>query len=132
MERSDITGRRDVVRLVNTFYDRIREDALLGPIFDDVAQVDWTSHLPRMYDFWEGVLFGRGAFRGDPPAVHRALSRKTPLTDREFTRWVALFHGTLDHLFAGPVTERARQSASRIAAVLQYHVTDEQARSAIS
>lgn len=47
-ERLDITDRRDVTCLVNVFYDRVRADDLLGPIFDDVARVDWTKHLPRM------------------------------------------------------------------------------------
>src|SRR5690242_10271511 len=44
----DLTDRRDVACLVNVFYDRVRDDGLLGPIFDDVAHVDWATHLPRM------------------------------------------------------------------------------------
>ena len=38
--RFDITDPRDVAYLVNLFYDRVRDDDLLGPIFDDVAHVD--------------------------------------------------------------------------------------------
>jgi hemoglobin len=118
----DIDTREDVVRLVDAFYDRVRSDAVLGPIFDDVAQVDWATHLPRMYDFWEGVLFGAGTFKGNPLAVHRALAARAPLTSREFQRWLFLFHGTLDDLFAGVMAEEARARSSRIAAVMQYHV----------
>ena len=62
-QRFDITDRRDVACLVNVFYDRVRDDRLLGPIFDDVAHVDWATHLPRMYDFWESVLFGTSTFK---------------------------------------------------------------------
>jgi hemoglobin len=121
-QRNDISDRRDVTCLVNVFYDRIRGDRLLGPIFDDVAQVDWTTHLPRMYDFWESVLFAASRFKGQPLVVHRALDQRTPLTDREFDRWVALFHGTVDDLFAGAVADHAKRSASQIAAVLQHAI----------
>ena len=90
-QRFDITDRRDVACLVNVFYDRVRDDDLLGPIFDDVAHVDWATHLPRMYDFWESVLFSTATFKGTPLVVHRALARHAPLTAEAFDRWVALF-----------------------------------------
>jgi hemoglobin len=118
----DIETREDVVRLVDAFYGRVRGDAVLGPIFDDVAQVHWATHLPRMYDFWQGVLFGAGTFKGNPLAVHRELAMRAPLTSREFQRWLFLFHTTLDDLFAGVMAEEARARSSRIAAVMQYHV----------
>src|ERR1051326_7448067 len=71
----DITDSRDVARLVNVFYDRVRDDDILGPIFEDIAHVDWAAHLPRMYDFWESVLFAPGDVQGW--AAHRA-SRARP------------------------------------------------------
>ena len=77
--RLDITDSRDVARLVNVFYDRVRDDDILGPIFNDIAHVDWATHLPRMYDFWESVLFARATFKGAPLVVHRALARLTPV-----------------------------------------------------
>jgi truncated hemoglobin YjbI len=40
----------EITRLVDAFDDRGREDGLLGPIFNDVARVEWAAHLPRMYD----------------------------------------------------------------------------------
>ena len=67
--RPDLRDRADIVRLVDRFYERIREDEALGPIFDRVAQVDWATHLPKMYDFWDTVLFRAGTFRGNPLAV---------------------------------------------------------------
>jgi hemoglobin len=121
--RLDITDRRDVACLVNVFYDRVREDGLLGPIFDDVAHVDWATHLPRMYDFWESVLFGTATFKGTPLVVHRALARQTPLTGEAFDRWVALFQTTVDDLFMGTMADYAKSSAVRIAATMEHHVT---------
>lgn len=99
--RMGITDSRDVARLVNVFCDRVREDDVLGPIFDDIAQVDWATHLPRMDDFGESVLFGRATFKGTPLRVHRALDRRTPLTSAAFDRWIALFQSTVDDLFSG-------------------------------
>lgn len=58
-DMTDLTDRADIVRLVDAFYGRVRADAILSPIFDGIARVDWTLHLPKMYDFWESVLFGR-------------------------------------------------------------------------
>jgi hemoglobin len=121
--RLDITDSRDVARLVNVFYDRVREDDILGPIFDDIAHVDWATHLPRMYDFWESVLFARATFKGTPLLVHRALDRRTPLTVAAFDRWIALFQSTVDDLFSGPMAEHAKNCAVRIAATMEHNIS---------
>ena len=119
---SDIADGRDVACLVSVFYDRVREDDILGPIFDDVAHVDWATHLPRMCDFWESVLFARATFKGTPLIAHRALARRTPLTSAAFDRWIALFQSTVDDLFAGPMAEHAKNSAARIAATMEQNI----------
>ena len=121
--RFDIIDSRDVARLVNVFYDRVRDDDMLGPIFGDVAHVDWATHLPRMYDFWESVLFARATFKGTPLVVHRALARRTPLTPVAFERWISLFHSTVDDLFSGPMADHAKNSAVRIAATMEHHIS---------
>ena len=120
--RGDIHGRDEIVRLVDSFYAAVRADAVLGPIFDDIAQTDWAVHLPKMYDFWETVLFGRSVFRGNPLAVHLHLATRVALTDREFSRWLALFEQQVDGLFLGPIADEAKRRARRIAAVMRHHV----------
>jgi hemoglobin len=120
--RGDIAARPDIERMVDSFYAKVRADDLLGPIFDDVAKTDWAHHLPKMYDFWETVLFGVSRFHGDPLSVHLALNDKVPIGAREFGRWVALFHETVDSLFAGPIAEGAKMRAARIAVVMQEHI----------
>lgn len=119
---SDIASRADIERLVDTFYTRVRADDLLAPIFDDVAKVDWAAHLPKMYAFWETVLFGAGGFKGNPLAVHRQLAFHTPMTEREFGRWVTLFHATVDELFDGPVAYEAKLRAVRVANTMLFHI----------
>jgi hemoglobin len=123
----DLTDRTDVVRLVDAFYGRVRGDNILSPIFDGVAHVDWDRHLPKMYDFWESVLFGKIRFKGNPLIVHRDLARRTPLTIVEFERWLELFQISVDALFAGPRAEEAKVRASRIAVVMQHHIATDRA-----
>ena len=38
--------------LVDGFYTRIRADALLGPVFEQVVGDHWDTHLPKMKNFW--------------------------------------------------------------------------------
>jgi hemoglobin len=119
---SDLTPGAGVVRLVDAFYTRVRADDCIGPIFNDVAKVNWAAHLPKMYTFWDSVLFGVPGFKGNPLAVHLVLAGRTPLTPREFDRWVSVFHATVDELFAGPMATEAKQRAVRIATMMQYHI----------
>ena len=122
-ERHDISSRADIVRMVDTFYDAVRDDAILGPIFDDVARTDWSHHLPKMYAFWETVLFGTPTgFRGNPLAVHLHLATMVPLGAREFDRWLELFPHTGDARFEGPTAEDAKARALRIASVMLHHI----------
>lgn len=123
----DLTQRADIVHLVDAFYDRVRADEILSPIFDDVARVDWVRHLPKMYDFWESVLFGTIGFKGNPLLVHRELARRASLTPAAFTRWLQLFDASTDALFAGPGAEQAKLRASRIAAAMQQHIATDRA-----
>lgn len=36
--------------LVDAFYDRVRQDALIGPFFDDAIE-DWPEHLDKLQAF---------------------------------------------------------------------------------
>ena len=97
----DIAGRPDIVRLVDAFYVKVQADAQLGHVFDQVAKVHWETHLPKLYDFWDSVLFRAGTFRGNPIAAHANL---IPLTDMGwplFERWLEIFRSTVAKLFAG-------------------------------
>ncbi len=107
----DIAGETEVRELVDGFYARIQRDELLGPIFNDVAQVDWAHHLPRMYAFWNGIIFGQPGYQGAPFPPHTKL----PIGREHFTRWVGLFHATVDERFAGPAATRAKNAAASIA-----------------
>ena len=54
-----ISTRKDISVLVHAFYGKIREDELLGPIFNGhISEEQWPVHLEKLTDFWETNLFG--------------------------------------------------------------------------
>ena len=111
----DLADRADVATLVDAFYGRALADDLIGPIFTDVARMDLDHHLPIITDFWETVLFNAGLYRRDLLTIHAALDRRFPFREEHFTRWLALWSATVDELFAGPVAERTKTEARRVA-----------------
>lgn len=113
MPLPDIQTEADVRLLVDTFYQKVNQDALLAPVFNGFARVDWPRHLPAMYDFWSGLLLGTHRYHGRPFAKHLPL----PISDTHFAQWLTLFEATLRELFAGPTTDEARLRARNIAAV---------------
>lgn len=110
---NDILTRKEVEQLVNQFYNRVRKDDLLAPIF---AHVDWPHHLPIMYNFWSSVLLGDMSYNGSPLSKHLRLS----LTADHFNRWLKLFLVTVDAEFIGPVAEEAKKRANTIATLFQH------------
>ncbi|EDY19563.1 hemoglobin-like protein [Chthoniobacter flavus Ellin428] len=118
----DLTGRADIERLVDTFYGKVRQDELIGFIFNDVARTDWAAHLPKMYAFWETVLFRTGNFSGNPLATHARLVPLTTMGPPQFERWLALFTATVDELFAGEKANLLKASAADIANVLHTKI----------
>jgi hemoglobin len=119
---SDIHGRPEIERLVHTFYDRIRTDAMLGPIFNEVAKTDWSTHLPRMVSFWETVIFRTGDYTGSPLAAHVRLVSLTEMGRPQFDHWLALFRGTVDDLFAGEHADHIKNCAADMANVIHAKI----------
>lgn len=120
--KPDLEGRADIERLVNAFYGRVREDATIGFIFNEVAQVDWASHLPKMYAFWETVIFRSGEYRGNPLAAHARLVPQTEMGRPQFDRWLHLFRETVDDLFEGERAEHIKRCAEDMANVIYSRI----------
>ena len=130
-ELGDIRNREDIKCFVDLFYDRIRQDESLGPIFNGIVQLEWESHLELMYRFWDSVLFGAGSYKGNPLAAHLAVNenvrkvRGNGMQQDEFSHWLKLFRESLDQLFIGPVVERAKRGAMRMATHLAEVCSDD-------
>lgn len=121
---NDLTSRADIELLVNTFYDKVRGDDLLGFIFTDLARTDWTTHLPKMYAFWETVLFRSGGYTGNPIAAHARFLPLTQLGRPQFDRWLTLFRATVDELFAGDKAEHIKSAAADMANVIHARINN--------
>ncbi len=125
----DLADRKDIERLVHAFYDRIRDDELLGFIFNDVAQINWPEHLPRMVDFWETMIFRAGTYTGSPLGAHARLVPLTAMGRPQFDRWLELFTTTVDALFVGDKAEHIKSAAADMANVIHAKINGvEQAR----
>lgn len=116
MPTPDLCTEDEVHQLVHGFYARVREDAVLGPIFNTHVK-DWTPHLAKMVDFWSSALRGTARFRGTPMPKHVALPG---LSAELFQRWLTLFHQTTAGLGNAAMQERADDLAGRIADSLWY------------
>lgn len=73
--------------LVDSFYEVVRGDDLLGPVFCRHVE-DWSVHLPKMYDFWSTVVLHSGRYAGRPLETH---GRIPELTHAHFDRWIELW-----------------------------------------
>jgi len=85
----DILDESRIATLVNCFYDKVRADPLLGPVFNPVVE-DWDAHKVLMTSFWTTVVLRTGHYRGNPLAKHQPL----PIGREHFRRWLALWRET--------------------------------------
>lgn len=117
-ELHDISTIDDIKQLVDVFYDRVREDALLAPVFNGVIQDRWPQHLSTMYRFWETVLLGNHTYFGSPFVPHAKL----PIDGQHFDAWLALFTATVDELFSGKIAEEAKWRAGKMAVMFETKI----------
>ncbi|MEO6984759.1 MAG: group III truncated hemoglobin [Paralcaligenes sp.] len=116
MAPRELCTEEEIVTLVYGFYDQVRADDLLGPVFDKHVE-DWDAHLAKMVRFWSSLLLGAGTYRGSPMPTHIALPG---LEATLFQQWLALFHQTTEALPNRLLAQRAEEYAQRIARSLWY------------
>lgn len=116
----------DIKVLVDTFYEKVKDNELIGFIFEDVAKIDWNIHLPRMYDFWGNIAFGLGKYKGNPMQKHIEMSYITTMSHDQFDAWLQVWMETIDELFVGEKAEELKSSATNIAALMLYKITQHQ------
>ncbi len=104
-------------RLVRSFYAKIREDELLGPIFAERI-TDWEPHLERMCAFWSSVALLTGRYHGRPVEKHLPL----PVDMQHFDRWRELFEQTACELCPETAAEHFIERARRIAESLEIGI----------
>ncbi len=106
-----------IERLVHSFYAKIREDALLAPVFDARIR-DWDLHLQRMCAFWSSVALMSGRYHGSPMTKHLPL----PVDAAHFDRWLALFEETASEICPPEAEAHFVERARRIAESLELGI----------
>ena len=117
-ETKEIISLHDIKKLVDTFYEKVRKDDLIGPIFNEKIQDRWPRHLEKMYTFWQTVLLGEHTYFGSPFPPHANL----PVSHQHFEKWMELFKQTLDELFTGAIAEDAKWRAAKMAEMFESKI----------
>lgn len=113
----DLDTHEQIAEMVRRFYADVTQDDLLGPMFNEVARVDWSEHLPKLTDFWCRALLGMTGYQGNPFRAHLLVHAQRAFTPAHFERWLTLFHETLDLGWIGPNAQRAHDLADNVARV---------------
>ena len=108
-----------IERLVHAFYDKVRADAVLGPVFDARIQ-DWGPHLQQMCAFWSSVALMTGRYHGTPMVKHAPL----PVDAAHFDRWLELFEQTAREVCPGEAEAHFVERARRIATSLELGIAN--------
>lgn len=113
--KGDIGNEHDIKIMVDSFYEKVNKDDLLSPIFNDFSKVNWETHLPRMYAFWNKMAFAKSGYDGNPFQKHIPL----PIDGAHFERWISIFVGNMDEHFSGGVAEDIKIRAHSIAYIFK-------------
>ena len=118
MSKKTIETRKEINHLVITFYEKIKEDKMLGPIFNKhIPENKWSEHLEKLTDFWETNLFGRAKFKGNPTLKHAIVDSNLSggVQQDHFGRWLQIWFQTIDEFYEGEKATQAKESARRMA-----------------
>jgi len=116
----NLESREDIELLVDSFYSKVVEDDLIGFFFKDIVKVDWEKHLPKMYSFWESILFGQMTYKGNPMAVHFPINQREAMEKKHFERWLQLWRQTIEENFSGENASMAITKSVNIANLMAY------------
>ena len=105
--------------MVPAFYERVRQDPVLGPIFNGAID-DWPHHLGKLQDFWSSVMLTTGRYKGQPMVAH--VRHAEHMADDKFARWLALWREVSGELLSPAAATAFQQKADRIAESLQLGV----------
>ena len=119
----DLDSPEAVTELVCRFYADVAQDALLGPMFNDIARVDWSEHLPKLTAFWCRALFGIPGYVGNPFRAHAAVHAKRAFRTEHFERWLYLFEENLSLGWQGPIADKALRLARDVARVHHHQLS---------
>lgn len=123
MAKTDIKNREDVFLLVNSFYEKVRENDILGPFFNEKIK-DWDKHLERLTTFWESSLFLKTKYYGNPLEAHIKVDKESghEITELHFGIWINLWIETINEHFYGENAENAKNRARKMGTFLYLKI----------
>jgi hemoglobin len=105
--------------LVDTFYAKVRQDPLIGPVFNDAIH-DWPEHLDKLQAFWSSVMLTSGRYKGRPLPAH--VKHGDRISSASFDRWLALWHETTEEMLDPASAAALQEKAGRIAESLSMGI----------
>ena len=123
MQKHDIKSREDISKLIHTFYDEVREDDLLGPIFNSMIK-DWDKHLELLTDFWETNLFFVKKYAGNPLEAHVRADEfhNHTINEFHFGTWLNIWFKNIDDLFEGENAQLAKNRARNMSTFMNMEI----------
>lgn len=118
-KKKDIDDKIDLEHLINIFYAKLLSDKSVSYIFTDVAKIDLETHLPKIIEFWNLSLFGKGDYSNNVMKIHLDLNEEEKLQEKHFKSWLNTFYETVDENFLGENAEIIKTKALSIATVMQ-------------
>jgi hemoglobin len=124
----DLDTPDEIAEMVRRFYADVATDDRLGPMFNEVARVDWSEHLPKLTAFWCRALLSLPGYSGNPFRAHLLVHERSPFTAAHFERWLELFQATVRSGWVGPRVEDACTLAANVARVHAQQLIDRPAQ----
>ncbi|HZU09475.1 MAG TPA: group III truncated hemoglobin [Pseudacidobacterium sp.] len=122
----DSVSEEQIATLVDTFYTRVRQDEVLGPVFEHVIGDEWVPHLEKMRAFWSSLVLASGRYKGNPMMAHLMIAPR--IGAEHFQRWLNLWRQTTAEIFpqqiAAIFVRKAESMAERLLETIdQYHAS---------
>jgi hemoglobin len=108
-QSNELLDEPSIASLVDRFYEKVRLDPLLGPVFN-AAVKDWDEHKLLLTSFWASVALRKSSYRGNPMAAHRSHVIRA----EHFDHWLALWRETTHEVLNEESAARLCGYAERI------------------
>ena len=105
--------------LVDLFYGRVRQDPLIGPVFNDAVH-DWPEHLDKLQAFWSSVMLTSGRYKGRPLPAH--VKHGDRIRPASFERWLSLWREATEEVMPAAAAQALQEKAARIAESLSMGI----------
>lgn len=116
---NDIENKKDLEILLSKFYSKLLSDKTISYIFTDIAKINIQTHLPKIVDFWNLSLFGKGDYSNNVMKIHLDLNAEEKLNENHFKTWLSNFYINIDENFSGQNSEIIKTKALSISTVMQ-------------